>query len=136
MAKIERKTLPLWQQLRNKCQHFNGLINDTCDAGVAYADVRDESQRPYAFPCLIGETSASETRPVATTVCERADFLTDAQAQAQADETMARIRARFDREAQGFCGQCDRKVERKAQVGPCIYNEPCGCRVGQGRLKR
>jgi hypothetical protein len=35
-----------------KCQHFNGIINDTCRVGVAYLTVRDSSSSPYRFPCL------------------------------------------------------------------------------------
>lgn len=130
-----RVHLPLWQQLQDRCEHFNGLINDVCRAGVTYTDVRDESQRPYAFPCLRGETFSDEARPAATTTCEKAAFLTDEEAQARAEETYARARARVEREAAGFCGSCDQRVERKRQVGRCIYNEPCGCRLGQGRLK-
>lgn len=133
MAKV--RDLPLWQQLQDRCEHFNGLMNDVCRAGVAYTEVRDESQKPYAFPCLRGETFSSGPRPVATTTCDKAAFLTDEQAQARADEIYARARARLEQEAAGFCGHCGQKIERKAQVGPCIYNEPCGCRVGQGRLK-
>lgn len=127
------RDLPLWQQLQDRCEHFNGLSNEVCRAGIRYLDVRDESQRPYAFPCLRGEGWDGNPRPLAATTCDRAEFLTDEQAQAKADEIYARARARLEQEAAGFCGQCNRKVERKARVGRCIYNEPCGCRIGQGR---
>ena len=122
---------PLWKQLQDRCEHFNGLMNDQCDAGVAYESVKDTSTKPSGFPCL-----KWEDRPACTTTCGQATFLTDEQAQAQADEITARARAWMEREAAGFCGQCDQQVERKAQVGRCIYNEPCGCRVGQGRLSQ
>jgi hypothetical protein len=32
------------------------------------------------------------------------------------------------------CIQCGTKITAKIQVGRCIYVEPCGCRLGQGRL--
>lgn len=35
-----------------RCVHFNGIGNDTCDAGVKYDDVRDTSTKPYSLPCL------------------------------------------------------------------------------------
>ena len=35
-----------------RCRHFTGIQNDTCTAGVTYPSVRDESVRPYRFPCL------------------------------------------------------------------------------------
>ncbi len=125
-----KRDLPLWRQLQDRCEHFNGLINAVCRAGVTYTDVRDESTRPYAFPCLV-----SEVHQPATTTCERAKFLTDDEAKAREAEIRGHAEARAERERAGFCGQCGAKVERKAQVGRCIYNEPCGCRLGQGRLK-
>ena len=59
MATFKRRELPLWRQLQDRCEHFNGLINDTCRAGVAYVDIRDDSQTPYAFPCLKEKTYPS-----------------------------------------------------------------------------
>lgn len=123
-----KRELPLWKQLQDRCDHFNGIINDVCRAGVRYDDVRDTSTTPYRFPCLISEGR------YAPGACDRAKFMTDDEAQAIEAEIRARAQARVDREKAGFCGQCGAKVERKAQVGPCIYNEPCGCRLGQGRL--
>ena len=107
------------------------MMNKTCRLGIAYASVEGEQRGPYRFPCL----KENWTDPTRTDLCPSAEYRTEEQAKAKADETMAHIRARFEREAAGFCGQCDQRVERKAQIGPCIYNEPCGCRVGQGRLK-
>ena len=43
----------LKEQIANKCIHFNGIMNDTCKAGIKYSDVRvDEDDGPYKFPCL------------------------------------------------------------------------------------
>jgi hypothetical protein len=133
---FKRRELPLWQQLQDKCIHFNGMINKVCRAGVSYDSVQDRSQIPNAYPCLKGEWLSGEARPEATTTCEQQQFLTDEEAQTKADEIYARARARMERESAGFCGSCDQKVEKKVQVGPCIYNDPCGCRVGQGTLGR
>jgi len=35
-----------------ECRHFNGIQHGTCLAGINYADVRDESVRPFLFPCI------------------------------------------------------------------------------------
>ncbi len=43
--------LTLKEQIANKCIHFTGVMNDTCNAGIKYADVRT-NDRPYKFPCL------------------------------------------------------------------------------------
>lgn len=40
----------LQEQIENRCVHFTGVMNDTCEAGINYADVREG--RPYKFPCL------------------------------------------------------------------------------------
>lgn len=43
-------TLSLEDQISRKCIHFNGVMNDLCNAGVKYSDVRID--KPYKFPCL------------------------------------------------------------------------------------
>lgn len=35
----------------NTCKHFTGIQNKTCDAGIAYATVRDSTASPYRWPC-------------------------------------------------------------------------------------
>lgn len=40
-------------QIMDRCRHFTGVQHDTCEAGVAYASVRDTSQPgPYRWPCF------------------------------------------------------------------------------------
>lgn len=34
------------------CKHFTGIQHDACALGVPYVSVRDESVRPYKWPCL------------------------------------------------------------------------------------
>jgi hypothetical protein len=38
------------------------------------------------------------------------------------------------RDARGACVRCGTPMVAQRQVGRCIYVEPCGCRLGQGRL--
>lgn len=40
----------LHEQIACKCIHFNGVMNDSCKAGINYSDVR--VGKPYKFPCL------------------------------------------------------------------------------------
>lgn len=44
--------LSLEEQVARKCIHFNGVMNKTCNVGIKYADVRDNSRKPYGFPCI------------------------------------------------------------------------------------
>ena len=44
-----------------RCVHFNGIGNETCDAGVKYEDVRDTSTKPYSLPCLAEYNTAGAT---------------------------------------------------------------------------
>jgi hypothetical protein len=41
------------------CVHFTGIRYDKCDAGVAYEDVRDESTRPFRFPCIHSDSATT-----------------------------------------------------------------------------
>lgn len=48
---------------KSRCKHFNGIMNDTCDAGIAYADVRKDREPKgtgYALPCLADEGATCE----------------------------------------------------------------------------
>ena len=42
----------LIDQISGRCVRFNGLSNKECKEGVKYENVRDESVRPFRFPCL------------------------------------------------------------------------------------
>jgi hypothetical protein len=44
----------LYDQKADKCRHFNGTINGTCKAGVAYATVKVSrgEGKGFALPCL------------------------------------------------------------------------------------
>jgi len=52
----------------------------------------------------------------------------------QEAEIRAWLAAAKARDACGACFHCGTPMTAKRQVGPCIYVEPCGCRLGQGRL--
>jgi hypothetical protein len=108
----------------NRCRHFNGLMSRTCKAGITYDDVGDAGR----WPCL-HNAHGDEME------CPAREWTTLEQAQARAEEIDKHLRLLNERAARNECWHCGRPIERKVQVGRCIYAEPCGCRLGQGRLR-
>lgn len=109
------------------CRHYNGIGVSPyiCDVGVRYADVKVEADSMYdRFPCFEGSTANT---------CERRDFLT-AEEKEERDRKSHESIAKFfaDIEA-GTCPHCG-KAMKKRQIGPCVYAEPCGHRLYQGRV--
>jgi hypothetical protein len=41
----------LRQQIESKCIHFNGLMNECCEAGVRYQTVKVKAEKGMRFPC-------------------------------------------------------------------------------------
>lgn len=124
---------PLWEQYATSCVYFNGIMEKVCRAGVSYDDPRFGGRQPYRaeLPCL-KENPADPTR---TDLCDRCEFLTEEAARQKADESTRRIRAYFEKMTSGICPECDQKIERERQVGRCVYAEPCGHRLYQGRAR-
>jgi hypothetical protein len=111
------------EQALNRCQHFNGLMNDVCRAGVAYREVGGAGR----WPCL-RSMHGEEVE------CPQRQWTTSEQAESEADRADAYIRQMNERAARNECWHCGKPIQKKVQVGRCIYAEPCGCRLGQGRL--
>jgi hypothetical protein len=118
----------LTDQIGNKCRHFNGLLHDTCKVGVAYSSVRDSSSTgPYRFPCL-KDNNCSER-------CTSVSYLTPEEIAEEESEIRQAVTAFFDDMNAGLCPECHQKVERQVQVGRCVYSEPCGHRLWQGKAR-
>lgn len=77
--------MTLKEQKQNKCKHYNGTINDRCDAGVAYADVRVSrgEGKGFDFPCLLDRCDG--------TSCDKREFYSEAEIDAQIEETNRRF---------------------------------------------
>jgi hypothetical protein len=132
MSKTQRSEhKPLWKQNAEWCIHFNGIMEKTCRAGISYDDPKFGGRQPYRreLPCL----KENWSDPTRTDICDKCEYLTEEQAKAKAEESTRRIRAHFERMASGVCPDCDQKIERQRQVGPCVYAVPCGHRMFQGR---
>lgn len=125
---------PLWEQYATWCIHFNGVMNKECEAGISYDDPRfgGRQQARRELPCL-KESPSDSTR---TDLCDQCAYLTEEQARAKADESVRKTRAYLEKMQSGVCPQCDRTIERERQVGRCVYADPCGHRMYQGRAKR
>jgi len=54
----------------NKCVHFNGTMNDTCEAGVRYEDVFDNTTTPRSMPCI------EKYNPDGRAKCDKCQFPT------------------------------------------------------------
>ena len=109
------------------CVHFRGLQHDVCAAGVRYADVHGDGVGTDRYPCFrdstCGETCPERRFPTAQEIAAEKRRLDDA------------IRQFQDRLANHECPHCGRPLTRKVQVGRCVYGEPCGHRLYQGRLR-
>ena len=44
------------------------------------------------------------------------------------------VAAKLDAMFEGHCPHCGKPVERERQAGHCVYGEPCGHRLYQGRV--
>lgn len=117
----------LHDQIANKCRYFNGIMNTTCKAGIAYISVQDRNERPLRLPCL-REDNCSER-------CLLASFLMPNEIAEQEAEISKAVNAFFQDMHDGLCPECHQKVEREVQVGRCVYAEPCQHRLWQGKAK-
>lgn len=113
-------------RIKTRCVHFTGVQHETCKAGVCYRDIPRE-KNPKAgiigIPCI---------NPNLNT-CDKRQFPTDEEARAEAKEMDEAIEKFLGRLKDGLCPHCGKNVEKRVQVGPCVYAEPCGHRIGQGK---
>ena len=77
----------LWEQKMGRCKHFTGIQHDRCAADVEYDAVRgpvEDGKLRGAIPCL-REHAGEATCPLRV-------FPTEAEARAEAAETLAHVR--------------------------------------------
>lgn len=111
-----------------RCRHFTGVIhNKTCNAGIAYDSVRDESDRPYKWPCIHPDASTSCASFMPYTPEELAE-------QNRLVENFLENMAAFEARETEACIQCGKHVDRLDKVGRCVYARPCNCRLWQGAV--
>jgi hypothetical protein len=110
------------------CRHFTGIQNEKCEAGVEYVSVRDSKPgRMHQWPC---------TNPAIRHMCPLFEAYTTeeiAEHNRKVAESINSLIAFESREIEE-CPHCGTWVTRLKQVGRCVYSEPCGCRLWQGRV--
>jgi hypothetical protein len=116
----------LEEQIANWCRHFNGVQNETCRIGIAYRDVRAADKK---LPCLKNEGCSH--------LCPSASFRTPEEVALQAEQEREAAKLFLQELAEGkTCPHCHKLIERRAQVGRCVYALPCGCRLYQGTKRQ
>lgn len=115
--------------VRLACIHFNGLeIGDkTCDAGIRYSDVQDDSPGGRRWPCM----PSLPGRAPCTIECPKKRVRTPEEVAAFEAEVNAAVEQSLARAARGECHHCGAPVEAKIREGRCLYAKPCGHRIGQ-----
>jgi len=123
------------------CQHYASMagvegLNGTgtwkdghCRAGVRHGDVCQ------AIP---GAKSNLELMPCFKRnklPCPKQRFNTPEEAAAQRAEADESIKEWLGKLANNICPECDTPVKKQRQVGRCVYADPCGHRLFQGRAK-
>lgn len=116
------------QQYQNWCVHFTGIQNEACKVGIAYTDVRDSNVSPYAWPCIQDSNAA--------TTCDQCRYPTDDEADEHERNVSAKINEWLGKLESNICPDCNAAVERERQVGRCVYAEPCGHRLFQGKARK
>lgn len=113
------------EQVEGTCVHFTGIGDDdaVCAAGIAYVSVRDDSSRPFAWPCM--------TWTGAATTCARATYPSKEQAEREIREIDDEIARQDALLLSGICPDCETPIQRRRVTGNCIYADPCGHRLGQ-----
>jgi hypothetical protein len=107
----------------NRCIHFNGIVNDSCNAGVRYKDLLGDGVGWAAhMPCLADDRSKA--------TCEKRQLPTREEAVIAEEEHERRIKQFLKDLSESICPICKQKVQQR-QVGPCVYGT-CGHRLYQG----
>jgi hypothetical protein len=115
------------EQIANKCRHFNGIQNGTCEAGIVYNEVRDATTRH--LPCFKDDGCSHD--------CQSVSFLSEQEVAEEAAREKAIVANFLEEMVAGVtCPHCHVAIEEKMQVGRCVYAKPCGHRLYQGTLPK
>lgn len=119
----------LVEQEMNWCAHFNGLMNDTCRAGVRYEDVRERTDAgPFRFPCFRDDNAPH--------LCDQCRYRTREEAEEKERRVHESLRLWSADLAADICPHCKTPITLYAQVGRSVYADPCGHRLYQGKAPK
>lgn len=113
------------EQYRCWCRHFTGVMNPQgCKAGHHYKDIA----RP--LPCVrVGDGAGFGVGCPSFSAYSEAEI--DAEIARSHDVMTAFLRKLDD----NICPACDAPVVGHKQVGRCVYAQPCGHRLYQGKAR-
>lgn len=129
------------------CKHFNGTRNTHCKAGVCYRDVTtdpdDINGVAFRIPCIDWELYNTLKNKPWSNELQKANYLrrgrcvlreapTVEEVEQAETERNARFRETMDNIQNNIC-PTHKTPMTKRQVGRCVYAEPCGCRLYQGK---
>jgi hypothetical protein len=117
---------PTQKQIANGCRHFNGIQNKACEAGIPYKQFL--YQNYPIFPCRVRDDGTFSG------ACSAFAWSTPEEIEAEEKATSEAVAAYFTALSAGLCPVCGQAVTDKRQVGRCVYGEPCGHRLYQGKL--
>lgn len=116
------------EQIADKCRHFNGIYGGICEAGIRYESIRSDFTLK-SYPCFKKNNLAER--------CSSCSFLSEEEVAAEVKRTEEHMAAFLTELAEGkTCPHCHAPIEKRRQVGRCVYAEPCGHRQYQGRLPK
>ena len=113
-------------QLLGTCTHFTGIQNNSCESDIKYDRVMVYSETQTGrLPCF--KDSGIDN-------CCARSFYTEEQVQKQIED-IHNLLTQVTKELSGhICPTCKQPFTKKRQIGRCVYAEPCGHRLYQGRV--
>lgn len=98
------------------CRHYTAYPEKVCKVGITYSIPR---------PCIRGSSTWGE--------CPHFEEYTSAELDEQeraSNEAVASYLAKLN---DGHCPHCDAAIVERKQIGRCVYANPCGHRLYQGK---
>lgn len=122
----QEPTKSLEEQIGNWCRHYTGLINDRCEAGVCYANVRLGGREGLGgYPCFKANNCAEE--------CPHASFLTEREVQNKVEHAQQAIVKWATDLRNNVCPHCGHTITQRQKISRSVFAMPCGHRLYQGK---
>jgi hypothetical protein len=131
---VEERRAAMKERRAKTCKHFNGLQNEICKLGIRYDTVNDFPPELADEPPFFRETHFCFAYQKCSTVCAKREFYTAEELEARDKESHERLRQFSEDYKNNICPN-HKTPMTKTQIGRCIYAMPCGCRLGQGKLR-
>lgn len=137
MSKSEEQRARNRERRGKTCRHFTGIINEVCELGINYDTVTSFPASRADHPPFMQTARACFGRDdeECSIVCPKREFYTKDELDEQERQQYERLNQYFEDLKNDICPNHKIPITKK-QIGRCIYADPCGCRLGQGKLKK